>query len=206
VITNSEIQLISVVLTFISSLAWPAVVIFAVWHFRIQIAQVLLNIIYIKTPFCDFEFQQQDSHAIKLVKAIATQEKYIDSRGFYTRDGLSQLITKSGFVQEEEKIFDMLLLFDTPKQHTWIVSTNRQLFCILDDENTRSSRSMIQWKMPLNEAEPIRARASAKGNPVVDIGQRKSWLYSRLLYPSEEILEKSINRLIEISNDTSIES
>jgi hypothetical protein len=131
------------------------------------------------------------------LKVITTQDKYIDPRGFYTRSGLKHLIIESDFVQENEIVANMLLLFETRKQHTWIISTNRQLLCILDFEETRSSGHLIQWKMSLTEAEPIRARTSKQGNPVVDIGIRKSWLYSHHLYPSDEAVENAIKRLIQ---------
>jgi hypothetical protein len=201
----NDIRLIEIVLTFISSLAWPIVVLYAVRLFQEQIAKMLLNMRSFKSPIGDFEFQQQDSDAQPL-KEGATQEKYIDPRGFYTREGLSQLIAKSGSFQEGEKIVDMFLLFDTLRQHTWIISTNRKLFCVLDDENTRFNRRLIQWEMPLIEAEPIRVRTSAKGNPIVDIGQRRNWRYSRHLYPTEESILEKIKRLIETSKSQSNKS
>jgi hypothetical protein len=195
---ENNVRLVEAVLSFISSLVWPAVILFVVWHFREQISYMILNIKSFKNPFGEFEFvQPQRSGDIKPLKKTATQEKYVDPRGFYTKDGLSKLITESGLIQVDEKVVDMVLIFETLKQHTWIITTNLQLFCVLDDEDTRSSGRMIQWKMLLSDDLPIRARISERGNPVVDIGERKGWLYSRHLFPIEEALEKSIKSLIE---------
>lgn len=191
-IEESVVRLIEAFLSFISS--WPFAVLIVVAYFRKQIAELILNISYWDSPFGKIQFQKQDPEAIKTLKETVMEK--LDPRGFYTRYGLSNLITESDLIQKDEKVVDMLLLFETRKQHTWIISTNRQLFCVLDDENTRSSGRMIQWKMLLSQADPIRARISAKGNPVVDIGERKSWLYSRDLYPTEEELENRIKRLI----------
>ncbi len=197
-VEENDVRLIGAILNFISSFVWPAVILFIIWHFREQIRVMILNIRSFKYPGGEFEFEQrQESGATKPLKETATQEKYVDPRGFYTRDGLSKLINESGLIEAVEKVVDMFLIFETSKQHTWIISTNRQLFCILDDENTRSSGRMIQWKMPLSKASPIRAGISERGNPVVDIGERKNWLYSRHLYPTEDTLEKSLNGLID---------
>ena len=111
--------------------------------------------------------------------------------------GLSKLIDESGLVDSREHVLDQVLLFQTPKQRTWFLVTEHQLFCILDDAKTRSSGRLIQWRMPLDSAGPVRARTSLKrGNAVVDIGVKRGWLYSRDLHPVETELEKRIRDLV----------
>ncbi len=193
-VEENYVRLIEAVLIFISS--WPIVILLIILLFRKTVAEMLGNIIIIEIPtFIKIGMQGQDSDAFAM-KADITPEKHRDPKGFYTRDGLSQLIVKSGLIKENEKVTDMILLFETRKQHTWIISTDRQLFCILDDEKTREKGRMIQWKMLLTEAEPIRARTSENVYPVVDIGERKRWLYSRHLFPTEDALENRINTLV----------
>jgi len=100
-------------------------------------------------------------------------------------------------VAKDENVVGELKLFQSTKQHTWLIATNRQLFCVLDDEDTRSSGKLIQWEMPLDQASPIRARTSmARDHEVVDIGKKRAWLYSLQLYEDEEALVNDINKLI----------
>jgi len=193
---ETTIELIKVILEFFSKLMWPAIVFFVIYSFRKEFAEMLNRITNVKYPGGEVSIQREDPGATKPKGEEATQEKYIDPTGFYTKDGLTRLISKSGFVVDDEQVVGHLLFFRTRHQHTWLIATNRQLFCILDDEDTRASGRLIQWKLPLDQATPIQARISARGNPVVDVGPRRSWLYSRRLHPDEQVLETDIARLI----------
>ena len=123
--------------------------------------------------------------------------RLFDSRGFYTPEGLTQLINDSGFVETHEKVVGRLQVFRTAKQHTWLVTTQRQIFCILDDRNTRSSSRLIQWRLPIERARPVRARQSARGNPVIDVGPKKHWLYSVSLHAEQAELENEIKGMLD---------
>lgn len=76
------------------------------------------------------------------------------------------------------------------------MASGRQLFCILDDERTRASGRLIQWHMGLDDATPVRARPYKSGSGLLDIGQRRNWLYSTELYPVPGELEDAVERLL----------
>ena len=116
----------------------------------------------------------------------------VDAQGFYTADGLVRLIQER-YGETPKAPF---LLFRTSKQHTWIAATNAHVYCLLDDARTRVSDRTIQWQIPLARAHPIRAYTTAKGNSVVDIGEKSRWLYSSRLHPNATELEQSLLSLI----------
>jgi len=121
-----------------------------------------------------------------------------DERGFYTEEGLDQLLAASGKLSDDEYVCDKLPLYKTMRQRTWLVATNRNLFCLLDDEKARRYKSVIKWVQPFSSANPLPVRVyiSEKGLHVVDIGKRKGWLYSHNMYPRSEELVKKVERMM----------
>ena len=119
-----------------------------------------------------------------------------DERGFYIEEGLDQLLAASGKLSDDEYVCDKLRLYKTMRQRTWLVATNRNLFCLLDDEKARRSKSVIKWVQPLSSATPVRVGISEKGLHVIDIGKRKGWLYSHNMYPTSERLVKKVEGMI----------
>ncbi|PXF61756.1 MAG: hypothetical protein C4B59_02575 [Candidatus Methanogaster sp.] len=124
-----------------------------------------------------------------------------DERGFYTEEGLDQLLAASGKLSDDEYICDKLPLYKTMRQRTWLVATNRNLFYLLDDEKARRYKSVIKWVQPFSSATPLQVRAyiSEKGLHVVDIGKRKGWLYSHNMYPRSEELAKKVEKMIALA-------
>jgi hypothetical protein len=95
-------------------------------------------------------------------------------------------------------VVGLLKLFNTKSQNTWLAVTNSNLFCVLDDEDTRSSNRQVQWTMPLWEASPVSVRARPKrAAGLVNIGRRQNWLYSQRLHPDSNSLKTSIQKLID---------
>ena len=83
-----------------------------------------------------------------------------------------------------------LPFFRTSRQQTWLVATERNLYCILDD--VRKLEPHINWSMPREEVMSkdevtldIKASVSAKGSNVMAFGPRhERWLYSKNLFGS----------------------
>ncbi len=130
------------------------------------------------------------------VAGITNEEILYDKHGFLTEDGLEQYLSKSGKLNKNEIVKQKLIIFKTKEQHTWIIATNINIFCLLDDEETRQGHRVIQWRMPKNPSIVVKSRISLKGNYVVDIGQRKSWLYSNALHPDADELTAKILAMI----------
>ncbi len=125
-----------------------------------------------------------------------TEAMLKDEQGFYTEKGLKKLLFDSRMLNYDEFVCDKLLLFETRKQRTWLVATNRQLFHLLDDEETRKGKRVIQGSQPLSASMTVRAYLSWRQNPVIDIGKRKQWLYSRRLHPNPDNLVKKVRTMI----------
>ncbi len=121
----------------------------------------------------------------------------LSPKGFYTDEGLSYLLRESGYLSANEKVIDHLLIFRTRKQHTWLITTNLYIYCILDDEKTRAKDRLVQWRLRLEEAFPVRAKLTSRGNHVVNIGPKRNWLYSASMFPMKSGLEGRISEMIE---------
>jgi hypothetical protein len=148
--------------------------------------------------FGKIELQQEIAReAISPGKEIEKQLLLNDNDGFYTKKGISYLIEKSDYMGKDEKIVESILIFRTKKQRTWIIATNKNVFCILDDETTRKNLRLIQWYMPLALAKPIHAGYNADNVPVLQIGPRTNWIYSDLIFTTPDKLETSIKCIIE---------
>lgn len=120
----------------------------------------------------------------------------IDPHGFLTRYGLEELVRSSRFTGDDERVSGALMIFKTPTQHTWLMATERQLLCMLDDDRTRGSNNVIQWVIPIAKARPVTVRRSDHGNAVIDIGPHHSWLYSDDIFPDPSMLAYDITCLI----------
>jgi hypothetical protein len=123
--------------------------------------------------------------------------KICDSQGFFTKYGLKLLVDDSGLIEPGEEARELIQIFSTEKQRTWLIATEHQMFCILDDQDTRGTGRLIQWVLDLKDVHPIKVRTSFGGNPVVDIGSRTNWLYSPTLHPDEKRLEEDITSMIQ---------
>lgn len=130
------------------------------------------------------------------------------NKGFYAKQELDNVLVESGLLDAGEKVREHFQLFKTPRQHTWLVTTNRYLYCLLDDTNTREKGSVVQFKMELGQLklEKVKAYQLDNGKDVLDLGRRKSWLYSKDLYPDPTKLEEEIRRLIQDARVSSLES
>lgn len=123
--------------------------------------------------------------------ARVSRDTLFDKEGFYTRAGLEDLL-------EGERLVDSLLLFETRSQHTWLVATAANFYCILDDNETRESGRLVQWKTPLAQMQKAKLRAfqSSKGSWVLDLGRKSPWLYSQRLHPNPDELVSRVTTMI----------
>ena len=71
------------------------------------------------------------------------------------------------------------------------------IYCLLDDEKTREKDRVIQWRQPRAAALKTSTRPSRKSPDLglVDIGEKRNWLYSPSLHPDPEALEAQIAAL-----------
>jgi hypothetical protein len=183
-------------LTFVSMLIWQLLIVYFLWSYRGVLEEAFRRLSKLKVAGFEGEFQQQSSSATTLPPTTSVEIKNIDVDGFFTVDGLKQLIVGSGLLQPDEEVRETLLLFKTKKQRTWLASTDKSLFCVLDDANTRKEGRLIQWRQPVAGIRDIRAKLGRSELPVVDIGKQEGWLYSTNLHPDPIELENEIRSLL----------
>lgn len=184
-------------LSFISTLIWQAIAIYVLVRFRRQLATAFSRgIKKLSIPGAEIEFQQEAATAAppsgetrRELALVALQ----DEDGFFTEAGIARLIEKS----EGGRVVQHLLLFATGRQHTWLSATSAQLFCILDDSKTRASGRLIQWVLPLGEAQPIRASGYKPAVGLLNVGPKRDWLYSRSLFPTPSDAEEAVRALVD---------
>lgn len=99
-----------------------------------------------------------------------------------------------------------LMFFQTQVQQTWLIRTEKRLYCILDD--LRKPTAHVNWSTSINDLVAtdgkklriditVRERDNgSKQTGLLDIGpNHKNWLYSKKLFTSEPP-ERIVSRLI----------
>jgi len=180
-------------LSFASTLIWQAIIVYLLIVYGRAIGALLNRILKVKFAGFEGEFQPESPTPLRTPTPVEVETLGVD--GFLTKHGIEHLVSRSGLLQANERIKDSLLLFQTPFQRTWLVSTGRTLFCVLDDASTRESGQLIQWK---EAAESIKRVATWKEGKrhAVDIGKHGSWLYSPNLHPDPGVLKEQIRGLL----------
>lgn len=190
------------VLHFVSTLLWQAVIVAILYFYREEVKGLLLRVTGLKIGVAEITapIQQPSTSAIKVQETSESRSER-DADGFYTKNGIEQLIEENSPIGED--VVDALLLFKTSKQHTWLVATQAKLYCVLDDVERRKTGELVQWELPLEKAEPISARSS--DNPAygfLDINSHTYWYYSLDLFPEPKALESAISELIRKAKGT----
>lgn len=117
---------------------------------------------------------------------------------FWDEEAIKQFITHSKNFDASKEVpadADALLMFETSKQKTWLVSTHERMYCILDD--TRKDKPHINWSMARNRLVDgnnvtinVNAREKSKKTGLVDISdQHKDWLYTKQLFSDESVVD-----------------
>ena len=129
-------------------------------------------------------------------------ELFDDSDSFHTADGIRGYIKNSkNYEDEDTASSQVLLFFKTSKQRTYLVATNKRLYCILDD--ARKDNPHINWSMGKKYLVQngkllisIKAHDKTRNTGLVDVGvNHKNWLYTKELF-KETSIENSINKFI----------
>ena len=130
-------------------------------------------------------------------------KKLFDSNAFFRPEKeIKDWITRSkNYEKEDPNSAHLLEFFSTSKQRTYLVSTPKRMYCILDD--SRKDNPHINWSIARNELEKddkiimtISTSEKTENTGLVDIGPRhKNWLFTRSLFLQTSIAN-SIQQLI----------
>ena len=101
-----------------------------------------------------------------------------------------------------------LLIFETSKQHTWIVATGDRLYFVLDDVRRpapRIARSVGRSELTTRADGAIAVDTQSKSlrTGLVDVGRRRrGWFYSKALFPSSRPIDRAIDNLHAVDGGT----
>jgi len=180
-------------LSFISTLIWQLILVAFLLSNRKHIVELFRRLTKLGFAGIETQFQVESATAIHATASVEVQK--IGSDGFLTKGGIEDLIAGSGLLQGGEKVKSSLLLFRTQFQRTWLVSTGKTLFCVLDDPNTRESGQLIQWREATESIKRIATWEEEK-KYAIDIGKHGSWLYSHYLHPDSAALKQQVRGLL----------
>ncbi len=132
-------------------------------------------------------------------------ESLLGYRAFSSEREIRRSIeTSKGYDSSRESPEDArsLLIFETSKQHTWIVATGDRLYFVLDDVRRpapRIARSVGRSELMTRADGAIAVDTKPKSvrTGLVDVGlRRRGWLYSKALFPSSRPIEHAIDHLL----------
>jgi hypothetical protein len=183
-------------LSFISTSVWQVMIMVVLWYLRGEIVHLLKNLVKVKVKDLELAFQPPSPEAKSPEGEAATELSAVGPGGFLTAEGIRNLVASSGHLDKDEQVGADLLIFSTERQHTWLIATDKKLFCLLDDDNTRTSGKIIQWITNKGDATPVVARKYKETVGLLDVGQRKNWLYSSDLFPTPKDLEREVTQIL----------
>ncbi|MDF9798255.1 hypothetical protein OKW21_003518 [Catalinimonas alkaloidigena] len=192
--TTTQLQ---VWLDFVSTFFWQVIVVVMLFYFRIELKMLFQRLAKFKFGEAEFSFQPEVAEATSPGGEADSNIEKLGASGFFTREGIREIINDSELVGKGEQVVDEILIFRTSQQRTWLVATEKHLFCILDDEDTRASGKVIQWKLALKESSPVSAGLYKARTGLLNIGPKKGWLYSKALYNRPQELEQAVSELIQ---------
>jgi hypothetical protein len=186
-------------LEFLRSLLWPAVFVWIVIRFRAQVEKLLERLTTVKVAGNEFAFQQPAANAAPPAPTARVEISQIGPDGFFTAEGIRDIVSQSGLLPAGEKAASELLLFDTGHQHTWLVASPSRVMIVLDDEETRALNQLVQVVMDKNNVLPLKFSAR-DGEGLVSFGSDPTrWYYSFSLFPTSESLERRFKKLLDRS-------
>lgn len=136
---------------------------------------------------------------------MALINKILGYRDFSKLEDIKNYIASNYSLEPGENILtaEGIIIFQTSRQKTWLIASEKKLFCVLDDIENDSFE--VRWQMSKTDLFQGRnLNFEVKVNPnyspttgSVDLGNNhKEWLYSKKLYRSEAELKNSISDLI----------
>ncbi len=181
-------------LGFLAAVAWPLVVSGIVLTFRKDIIRLFTQLTKLRIGDTEFAFQAPVPDGSNSTLAPKLVGRKIDSP--LAESEVRKFLKDVGEISDTADVVKCLQIFVTSKQTTWLVFSKDKIFCLLDDQGTRSSGRMLQWHLPKSSALAVIAREKSASIGLLDIGSRKNWLYSTSLFPNPETLESEIRQYI----------
>jgi hypothetical protein len=121
-------------------------------------------------------------------------------RDFLAQSAVRALLEKASGPNEDFMRSEMLLIFDTPIQHTWLVATNAALYCVFDNRRQPHARKL--WRIARSDLEHDgklivqigEAELTGRDNYLI-VGGRRPRKFNKRLFETLTIKESIENML-----------
>ncbi len=181
---------------FISTLIWQAIIVVTILLFSQELQNLLGRIAGFKAGGAEIVFQKAVSETPETASVDSPALELRDAAGFFSLRGVMELVNAYPRLDPDEKATRGLLALETSQQHTWLVATQKRVFFILDDKNTREAKNLIQISVPLNDALEVDTALNAEGAPVFRIGSTGFWYYSRHRLGDPKVAAEELKRFL----------
>ena len=188
-VLNSLIQLLG-------KLLWPAVAILFLISFRENIRFLIDRIASVSFPGTKFVFQKQAITAPAASAELLAATFEVGHDGFLTANARKKVINESRL--EQHPVWRKeLLIYTNPTQRTWMVTTEKSIFVLLDDANTRISSTIVQAFFANEMTLPLRFGNDGPTTTVAFAADPDDWwYYSNSLFPTPIKFEAFVKKLI----------
>jgi hypothetical protein len=123
-----------------------------------------------------------------------------DLRPFLSQPALRTLLTHRAAADEDFLRAEMLMIFATRTQYTWLLATNRALHCVIDNRRQPHARKI--WTIPKQDiiadgrvTLPISEAALTERDSYVIIDGKRPRKFNRALFQTLDI-QKSIEAML----------
>ena len=188
-------KVIVAILELIGHLIWPMVFLFLIFKFRKYIEALLTRLGSLKIAGSEWVFQQTTDKEVQ-TKSESIEKIQIGPDGFYSSEGIRKIVIASNLLENDDTVKQELLIFQTPKQRTWLVATKKYLFVLLDDESTQKINALIQTFFEKSKTLPVQFSIHDKAGTVKFDAEDIWWYYSFNLFPTTNSLKNAIKNLI----------
>jgi len=188
-------KVIVAILELIGHLIWPMVFLFLIFKFRKYIEALLTRLGSLKIAGSEWVFQQTTDKEVQ-TKSESIEKIQIGPDGFYSSEGIRKIVIASNLLENDDTVKQELLIFQTPKQRTWLVATKKYLFVLLDDESTQKINALIQTFFEKSKTLPVQFSIHDNAGTVKFDAEDIWWYYSFNLFPTTNSLKNAIKNLI----------
>lgn len=126
----------------------------------------------------------------------------LGNRDFSTPNDIREAVKRSvNYAEENLDVAEMFYFFDTSKQRTWLVVTNRRIYILLDDirkEDVGVNLSFSIERVYQDGKLLIDFNPGYKPNYglIYFLKGKRGWIYSKSLFPNPEILKTKITNTV----------
>ena len=132
-------------------------------------------------------------------------ESLLGYRSFSSEPEIRRSIEQSKYYdtsKDKSEDVSSLLIFDTSRQHTWLVATGDRLYFVLDDVQKPGPRIGRSVRRDELKARPdgsvaVDTRPKSVHTGLVDVGlRRRGWLYSKRLFSADRPIGRAVSDLL----------